>query len=99
MRVLHINHEEYDLTEVGYFDILPETDGIDFCGTWSNYPYFLSGKLTKLTSYLVCQGNGTILISHLLSQVHGTEIVSSSFLSKVNGTNIHLMNTSQYVST
>ena len=44
LRVLHINQEEYDLTEVGYFDIYPEADEPRFSGTWSNYPYFPSGK-------------------------------------------------------
>ena len=32
-----------NLTEVGFFDIYPSSDGAQFNGTWSNYPYFESG--------------------------------------------------------
>jgi choice-of-anchor B domain-containing protein len=33
------------LFEVGYFDIFPKDDATKFNGTWSNYPYFKSGKV------------------------------------------------------
>ena len=31
------------MTEVGFFDVYPSSDGAGFNGTWSNYPYFASG--------------------------------------------------------
>ncbi|CAN5198990.1 hypothetical protein BH24ACT12_BH24ACT12_01050 [soil metagenome] len=33
------------LFEVGYFDVFPKDDATKFNGTWSNYPYFKSGKV------------------------------------------------------
>ncbi|WP_316928963.1 choice-of-anchor B family protein [Aquimarina agarivorans] len=32
-----------NMTEVGFFDTLPESNGAEFGGVWSNYPYFESG--------------------------------------------------------
>ncbi len=34
---------EGHLEPFGFFDVLPQTDGPFFFGTWSNYPYFESG--------------------------------------------------------
>jgi choice-of-anchor B domain-containing protein len=31
------------LDKLGYFDVYPAQDGVDFAGTWANYPYFDSG--------------------------------------------------------
>ena len=33
------------MTEVGFFDVYPSSDGAGFNGTWSNYPYFASGVI------------------------------------------------------
>ena len=33
------------MTEVGFFDLYPSSDGAGFNGTWSNYPYFASGVI------------------------------------------------------
>ncbi|MFT5570995.1 MAG: choice-of-anchor B domain-containing protein, partial [Cyclobacteriaceae bacterium] len=33
------------LNELAYFDTYPDTDAIDFIGTWSNYPFFKSGHV------------------------------------------------------
>jgi hypothetical protein len=34
-----------ELTEVGYFDVVPDTDQAGYDGSWSNYPYFESGVI------------------------------------------------------
>ena len=34
-----------EINEVGFFDTYPESDGADFEGVWSNYPYFESGNI------------------------------------------------------
>ncbi len=33
------------LEEVGYFDVVPEDDGISYFGAWSVYPFFASGTI------------------------------------------------------
>ncbi|MDE0918164.1 MAG: choice-of-anchor B family protein, partial [Flavobacteriales bacterium] len=33
------------MTEVGFFDVYPSSDGAAFNGTWSNFPYFASGVI------------------------------------------------------
>ncbi len=33
------------LAELGYFDVFPADDEAEFNGSWSNYPYFASGKV------------------------------------------------------
>ena len=42
LRILNIASPE-DPVEVAYFDVLPDSEGAGFNGTWSNYPYFESG--------------------------------------------------------
>lgn len=37
------NVAEGKLSEVGFFDVYPESDGPEFRGTWSNYPWFKRG--------------------------------------------------------
>ena len=45
LRILHFDEEEMELHEVGYFDVLPTSAPTPaFEGTWSNYPYYPSGK-------------------------------------------------------
>ena len=45
LRILHIDQKNYRLKEVAYFDcILTNRNTAEFEGTWSNYPYFESGK-------------------------------------------------------
>ena len=44
LRILDIsNVASASLTEVGYFDIYESSDGAQFNGAWSTYPYFSSG--------------------------------------------------------
>jgi choice-of-anchor B domain-containing protein len=44
LRILDVaNVGAGQLTEVGYFDIYESSDGAQFNGAWSNYPYFGSG--------------------------------------------------------
>jgi choice-of-anchor B domain-containing protein len=53
MRILRINYgPTTSLTEVGYFDTVPESDSLDFGGAWNVYPFF---------------DNGTILVSDMSS--------------------------------
>jgi choice-of-anchor B domain-containing protein len=33
------------VTAVGFFDLAPDCDALDWLGTWSNYPFFPSGNL------------------------------------------------------
>ncbi len=40
LRVFDANSDPVDPVEVGYFDTHPETNGADFNGLWSVYPYF-----------------------------------------------------------
>lgn len=39
------NIESGTLTEVAYFDTIPESNSAQFSGTWSNYPFFESGAI------------------------------------------------------
>jgi choice-of-anchor B domain-containing protein len=46
LRILDLtNVASGQLTEVGYFDIVPENDNPGFVGAWSNYPFFASGTV------------------------------------------------------
>merc|ERR1712113_923516 len=46
LRILHIDQENYHLTEVAYFDVAPNNSPYPrFEGTWSNYPYYKSGNV------------------------------------------------------
>ena len=46
LRILAIDDQEAgQLREVAYFDTIPFSDLARFSGTWSNYPYFSSGKI------------------------------------------------------
>ena len=42
LRMLDVNNP-LNAEEVGFFDLYPSSDGAQFNGTWSNYPYFASG--------------------------------------------------------
>lgn len=43
-RMLDISDIENNIVdEIGHLDILPDTDAIQYLGSWSNYPYFKSG--------------------------------------------------------
>jgi hypothetical protein len=33
------------LKKMGFFDLYPVQDGVDFAGTWANYPFFDSGTV------------------------------------------------------
>ena len=39
------NIDEGRLKEVAFFDTIPQSDDPRFSGSWSNYPYFASGKI------------------------------------------------------
>ena len=41
--MLYIDQENYDLEEVGYFDMMLGENNPTFDGAWSSYPYFPSG--------------------------------------------------------
>ena len=46
LRILAIDDQEAgQLREVAYFDTIPFSDLARFSGTWSNYPFFSSGKI------------------------------------------------------
>jgi len=46
LRVLDINNiATGNLTEYGYFDVYPNSNGRTFNGAWSNYPFFESGSI------------------------------------------------------
>lgn len=46
LRILSIDDlANAELTEIGYFDVIPETDQAGYDGSWSNYPYFESGVI------------------------------------------------------
>ncbi len=52
VRVLDAVHiDDGDLTEVGYFDLFPANDFIQYSGTWSNYPYLPSGVNLATSMY------------------------------------------------
>ena len=51
--MLEIDQANYDLTEVGYFDVYPNSDSPSFAGSWSNYPYYESG--TVIFRKIFCQ--------------------------------------------
>ena len=41
---------EGTLSEIGYFDVYPESDDPIFEGTWSNFPYFRQKKIVAVSS-------------------------------------------------
>jgi len=45
LRLLHINRQNYELRNVGYFDVLATRTTADWYGAWSVYPYFKSGTV------------------------------------------------------
>jgi len=45
LRILRIDSETYELSQVAYFDVFPSRTTSEFAGSWSVYPYFKSGKL------------------------------------------------------
>lgn len=49
LRILKINKPDWTLQEVAYFDVMPKEIGeVKFQGSWSNYPYFKSRKLSLI---------------------------------------------------
>ena len=53
--MLEIDQANYDLTEVGYFDVYPNSDSPSFAGSWSNYPYYESGTVIVVKIKVACQ--------------------------------------------
>jgi choice-of-anchor B domain-containing protein len=46
LRVLQLTDlDNAVLTEIGYFDLYPESDAASFNGAWNNYPFFASGVI------------------------------------------------------
>jgi choice-of-anchor B domain-containing protein len=46
MRILDVSNISNNIiTEVGFFDTHPESNGTNFNGAWSVYPYFPSGNI------------------------------------------------------
>ena len=48
--MLRLNRGNYKLKEVAYFDTYPADTIAQFAGTWSNFPYFRSGKFNNKKS-------------------------------------------------
>ncbi len=46
-----IDVEDGDLVPVGFFDVIPEHNNVQFAGSWSNYPYFDSGTVVATNMY------------------------------------------------
>ncbi|MUP44667.1 choice-of-anchor B family protein [Gramella sp. BOM4] len=58
LRVLDISTlENKEITEIGYFDTLPDTDEPFFGGAWSVYPFFESGNIA-----ISDMGNGLFIV-------------------------------------
>ena len=53
--------ENGKLSQVAYFDTIPNSNSASFSGTWSNYPFFASGKV--ITSDI---GNGLFILEPTL---------------------------------
>jgi choice-of-anchor B domain-containing protein len=52
LRILDIGHlARAQLSEVAYFDTVPETDGVEFFGAWSVFPFFESGVVIVNTFF------------------------------------------------
>lgn len=46
LRILDASHLGLrDLTQLAFFDVSPECSEAVFSGSWSNFPYFLSGNV------------------------------------------------------
>jgi choice-of-anchor B domain-containing protein len=50
LRILHMEVDTGELSEVAYFDVLPTRTTANFAGTWSNYPYDLKDGAIAMTS-------------------------------------------------
>ena len=44
LRILSVADPENPV-QVGFFDTVPDSEGIEFNGSWSNYPFFQSGTI------------------------------------------------------
>lgn len=52
LRVLRMNDlATLNIEEIAYFDIIPDTDAVQFKGAWNVYPYFPSGTLVVSNMY------------------------------------------------
>jgi choice-of-anchor B domain-containing protein len=52
LRVLGLDQiSEGELEPFGFFDVTPNTNTLQFSGTWSNYPYFESGVVPTTNMY------------------------------------------------
>jgi len=55
LRVLLMNDlANVNLTEVGFFDVVPEDDNPSFSGSWNIYPFFESGTMVLSSMYGGC---------------------------------------------
>lgn len=53
LRVLRLNEiGNIDIEEVGFFDIIPANDDVQFAGSWNVYPYFESGTMILSNMYV-----------------------------------------------
>lgn len=69
MRVLNIS-DINNIQEVGYFDTYPVSDGANFNGAWSVYPYFASGNIIVSDierGFFVLRKTGTLGVKDQLS--------------------------------
>lgn len=52
LRVLKLNNlADMDIEEVAYFDVIPESDNVQFIGSWNVYPFFPSGTIILSNMY------------------------------------------------
>jgi choice-of-anchor B domain-containing protein len=52
LRILDaVRVDEGILSQIGFFDLVPQNDNATFSGSWSNYPYFGSGNVVATSMY------------------------------------------------
>ncbi|WP_117208906.1 choice-of-anchor B family protein [Allorhizocola rhizosphaerae] len=76
LRILDISGiASNQLTEVGYFDIYPSSNGTGFNGAWNTYPFFRSGTIA-----ISGIEQGLVLVKYNPdSQPPGTEVYADTF--------------------
>ena len=70
LRVLNIANIN-NITEVGYFDTNPDSEGVNFRGAWSVYPYFSSGNIIVSDTergFFVIKKSGALGLNDVLSE-------------------------------
>lgn len=71
------NVADANLTEVGYFDIHPQNNGLEFEGSWSVYPYLPSGNILVSDMYdgfYVVKFNAPVSVTENVSEANKLSI-------------------------